>query len=63
MKLELDRIDLEPKHEGRNCSTIHFEHFKPEIQSAITVVGRATFYEFDQREAPSIRNDPCVDSE
>lgn len=48
MKLTLDRLDLKSEHVDRNCSTVRFEHFKPEVQAAIVAVGRATFYEFER---------------
>jgi hypothetical protein len=47
MELFLDRIDLKPKHENIESSLTRFEHFKPEVQEAIKIVGRATFKNFD----------------
>ena len=47
MKLTLDREDLRPEHQNVNCSQTRFEHFKPEVQTAIATVGRAQFREYD----------------
>ena len=47
MKLTLDREDLKPEHQNINCSQTRFEHFREEVQSAIVVVGKAQFREYD----------------
>ena len=47
MRLTLDRIDLRPEHQKINCSRTRFEHFRPTVQQAIRIVGRAQFIEWD----------------
>lgn len=47
MKLTLHREDLRPEYQNINCSQTRFGHFKAEVQSAISVVGKAQFREYD----------------
>lgn len=44
MQLKLYREDLKPEFvESISCRSTRFEHFKPEVQRAIAVVGKAKF--------------------
>lgn len=49
MQLVLERSDLKPKFqkgkESVNCSFTEYDHFKPEVQAAIRVVGTARYEE------------------
>jgi len=49
MHLTIDRLDLKKEFENTNCSQTKFDHFLPEVQAAIAVVGSAQFREFDGR--------------
>ena len=48
MKLTLNREDLKPEHESTNCSLVKFEHLNEKAQLATRLLGRATFFEYDQ---------------
>lgn len=43
MRLIIFREDLLPDFEFIRCSETRIEHFKPDVQSAIKIVGRAKF--------------------
>lgn len=44
MNLELWPDDLRPEAESVHLQNLSFEHFKPDVQQAILLVGRAVFY-------------------
>lgn len=59
MRLKLDRDDLLPEHHDIGCSLTKYEHFKPQVQQAIRIVGRATFHGFGTyNEIYPSENDP-----
>lgn len=43
MQLKLCRLDLKSEYEDIACRLTKFEHFKPEVQDAIQLAGRAIF--------------------
>jgi hypothetical protein len=45
MILRVYREDLLSEHENVSCSRTQFQHFKPEVQAAIRIVGKATFFD------------------
>lgn len=58
MKLTIDREDLKPEHRDVNCSLLKFDHFLPEVQNAVRVVGQATFREYSGNSYSVIRPHP-----
>ena len=63
MRLTVDRDDLKPEHKDVNCSQTQFEHFKPNVQQAIRVVGQATFQEFDRTNYNVVRPPDAEDAQ
>lgn len=49
MRLLLYHEDLLPEFEDINCSQTRIEYFKPEVQEAIKIVGRAKFVGWPER--------------
>lgn len=45
MQLELDRGDLSVDSKEVSCSKTKFGDFRPEVQAAVRLVGKATFYD------------------
>lgn len=45
MILKLYRDDLREEHASIACSATQYQHFKPNVQQAISCVGKATFFD------------------
>ena len=63
MKLELDPLDLKPEYQrgvgsdiDQACSTrdVTFDKLNEQAQTAVSVVGRGTFYAWDRRTYNSV---------
>lgn len=59
MELNLSDADLKPDHVNKNASQIKLNHFKPEVQRAIRVVGRGVLWRKDTHQAINPPRCPC----